>query len=131
MVALRKPHFDLILDLSREPQIQLEMLPPGYFYVGQDPQKLAEALQELPQMIGQFDKPRYVKVNADLCAHNRNGNNGCNRCLNFCPADAIKSVAKQIEIDPICATAPAAVPMPVQPGPLPMTSQPLRRCIHT
>ncbi|GAB1109629.1 MAG: 4Fe-4S binding protein [Shewanella algae] len=100
VVALRKPHFDLILDLSREPQIQLEMLPPGYFYVGQDPEKLAEALQELPQMIGQFDKPRYVKVNADLCAHNRNGNNGCNRCLNFCPADAIKSVAKQIEIDP-------------------------------
>ncbi|TCN87054.1 4Fe-4S dicluster domain-containing protein [Shewanella fodinae] len=100
LVALRKAHFDLILDLSREPVIQLEMLPPGYFYVGQDPAKLAQALEELPQMVGQFDKPRYVKINADICAHYRNGVNGCNRCLNFCPADAIKSVAQQIEVDP-------------------------------
>ncbi|MDF0533433.1 4Fe-4S binding protein [Shewanella yunxiaonensis] len=99
-IALRKAHFDLILDLSQTPLIQLEMLPPGYFYVGQDPEKLAQALEELPQMVGQFDKPRYVKINADICAHYRNGINGCNRCLNFCPADAIKSVDQQIAVDP-------------------------------
>ncbi|MFQ6372082.1 4Fe-4S binding protein [Shewanella sp. YIC-542] len=100
MVALRKAHFDLILDMSQAPIIQLEMLPPGYFYVGQDADKLAQALEELPQMVGQFDKPRYVKINADICAHYRNGINGCNRCLNFCPADAIKSIEQQIEVDP-------------------------------
>lgn len=100
LVAIRKPHFDLLLDLSSTPCVNLEMLPPGYFYVGQDTNKLADALAQLPDLVGQFDKPRYVKVNADLCAHNRNDINGCNRCLNFCPADAISSVAKKIEIDP-------------------------------
>ncbi|MGL5358252.1 MAG: 4Fe-4S binding protein, partial [Shewanella sp.] len=100
LVAIRKPHFDLILDLSSAPCLNLEMLPPGYFYVGQDDAKLEEALAQIPELVGQFDKPRYVKINADLCAHDRNGINGCNRCLNFCPADAISSVAKKIEIDP-------------------------------
>ncbi|MGL4448926.1 MAG: indolepyruvate ferredoxin oxidoreductase subunit alpha, partial [Shewanella sp.] len=100
LVAIRKPHFDLILDLSSAPCLNLEMLPPGYFYVGQDAAKLEEALAQIPELIGQFDKPRYVKINAELCAHDRNGINGCNRCLNFCPADAISSVAKKIEIDP-------------------------------
>ncbi len=99
-VALRKAHFDIVLDMSSEPCIQLEMLPPGYFYVGEDSDKLAAALEEIPQLVGQFDKPRYVKVNSDICAHSRNGIEGCTRCLNFCPADAIKSVEQAIEIDP-------------------------------
>lgn len=99
-VAIRRPHFDIVLDLSIEPAINLEMLPPGYFHVGQDEAKLDDALVQIPELVGQFDKPRYVKVNADLCAHNRNGLSGCNRCLNFCPADAIQSVEKKIEIDP-------------------------------
>ncbi|MGS0693006.1 4Fe-4S binding protein [Shewanella sp. 0m-4] len=99
-VAIRKAHFDLILDLSMSPCINLEMLPPGYFYVGQDQAKLDEALEQLPELVGQFDKPRYVKINSDICAHYRHGNEGCTRCLNFCPADAITSVGKMIEIDP-------------------------------
>lgn len=100
LVSIRKPHFDLVLDLSSTPCLNLEMLPPGYFYVGQDNAKLEDALTQIPELVGQFDKPRYVKINPDLCAHNRNDINGCNRCLNFCPADAISSVAKKIEIDP-------------------------------
>lgn len=100
VVAIRKPHFDIVLDLSFSPCLNLEMLPPGYFYVGQDEVKLADALSQIPDLVGEFDKPRYVKVNADLCAHNRNGISGCTRCLNFCPADAISSIAQKIEIDP-------------------------------
>ncbi len=100
MVAIRKAHFDLVLDLSQSPCINLEMLPPGYFYVGQDEAKLADAIAQLPDLIGEFDKPRYVKVNSDICAHNRNGIDGCTRCLNFCPADAIQSIDKLITIDP-------------------------------
>ncbi|MCL1063476.1 4Fe-4S binding protein [Shewanella benthica] len=100
LAAIRKAHFDLILDLSQSPCINLEMLPPGYFYVGQDEAKLDDAINQLPELIGEFDKPRYVKVNSEICAHNRNGIDGCNRCLNFCPADAIQSINKMIEIDP-------------------------------
>ncbi|MBR9729307.1 4Fe-4S binding protein [Shewanella intestini] len=99
-VAIRQPHFDIVLDLSDEPCINLEMLPAGYFYVGQDAAKLTDALTQIPDLVGEFDKPRYVKVNEDVCAHNRNGVNGCNRCLNFCPADAISSIEQKIEIDP-------------------------------
>lgn len=100
LVSIRKPHFDIVLDLSSTACLNLEMLPPGYFYVGQDTEKLEDALAQIPDLVGQFDKPRYVKINPDICAHDRNGINGCNRCLNFCPADAISSVAKKIEIDP-------------------------------
>lgn len=100
LVSIRKPHFDIVLDLSSTACLNLEMLPPGYFYVGQDAEKLEDALAQIPDLVGQFDKPRYVKINPDICAHDRNGINGCNRCLNFCPADAISSVAKKIEIDP-------------------------------
>lgn len=100
LVAIRKAHFDLILDLSQSPCVNLEMLPPGYFYVGQDAAKLDDAISQLPDLIGEFDKPRYVKINSELCAHHRNGIDGCNRCLNFCPADAIQSIDKMIEIDP-------------------------------
>ncbi|QDF68385.1 4Fe-4S ferredoxin [Shewanella sp. SNU WT4] len=100
VVAIRKPHFDMILDLSHTPNLNLEMLPPGYFHVGYDEAKLAAALSDIPELVGEFDKPRYVKVNSDICAHNRNGINGCNLCLNFCPADAISSQDKLITIDP-------------------------------
>ncbi|MGL4714067.1 MAG: 4Fe-4S binding protein, partial [Shewanella sp.] len=100
LVSIRKPHFDIVLDLSNTACLNLEMLPPGYFYVGHDAEKLEDALSQIPDLVGQFDKPRYVKINPDICAHDRNGINGCNRCLNFCPADAISSVAKKIEIDP-------------------------------
>lgn len=99
-VAIRKPHFDIILDLSIEPCLSIEMLPPGYFYVGHDKQKLNEAIEQIPDLVGEFDKPRYVKINSDVCAHYRNGINGCNRCLNFCPADAVKSINNAIEVDP-------------------------------
>ncbi|MGI2115751.1 4Fe-4S binding protein [Shewanella frigidimarina] len=100
VVAIRQAHFDIVLDLSHSPCINLEMLPPGYFYVGQDSDLLADAIASIPELIGEFDKPRYVRVNSDICAHDKHGLNGCNRCLNFCPADAISSVAHKIEIDP-------------------------------
>lgn len=100
VVAIRQAHFDIVLDLSHSPCISLEMLPPGYFYVGQDSDSLADAIASIPELIGEFDKPRYVRVNSDICAHDKHGLNGCNRCLNFCPADAISSVAHKIEIDP-------------------------------
>ncbi|RUA23245.1 4Fe-4S dicluster domain-containing protein [Billgrantia gudaonensis] len=59
---------------------------------------------EFGELIGEFDKPRYFQVNADQCAHSANGNTGCTRCLEVCPADAIASrqgrIDAWIEIDP-------------------------------
>ncbi len=97
--AVRRPHYDLVLDLGQQPSLTLELLPPGYFHVADDADKLAGAVAQLPELVGEFSKPRYVKINADICAHHGSGIDGCNRCLNFCPADAIASVNHKIEVD--------------------------------
>ncbi len=97
--AIARPHFDLVLDLGSSASIELELLPAGYFYVGDDQAKLVDALAQLPELKGQFDKPRYVQINADVCAHHGSGISGCQRCLSVCPADAISSTGKKIEID--------------------------------
>ncbi|WP_298441117.1 4Fe-4S binding protein [uncultured Ferrimonas sp.] len=98
--AIQRPHFDLVLDLGSSAAIDLELKPAGYFHVGADDGKLVDALAQLPQLIGQFDKPRYVQVNHEVCAHHSSGVDGCQRCLSVCPADAIQSDHNQIQIDP-------------------------------
>lgn len=99
-LAQRRTHFDIILDLASSPLLDRELPPAGYFHVHQDSQKLADVLRELPDYIGEFEKPRYFHINNDICAHSGRGNIGCTRCLDVCPADAISSFKEQIEIDP-------------------------------
>jgi ferredoxin len=54
-------------------------------------------------MIGQFEKPIYVKFDENLCAHSRNGITGCTKCLDVCPAGAIQTSGDIISVDPgIC-----------------------------
>lgn len=83
--------FDLVLDLNTQPVIDRELSPPGYYHVAADATTLASVVQELSGMVGEFDKPQYVQVNHDLCAHADRGKQGCTRCLDVCPADAIFS----------------------------------------
>ncbi len=82
---------DLVLDLSPEPVITTTVLPLGYFAPRDDKQSLVEALQQLPDLVGGFDKPKYFNYNADICAHSRRGVKGCSNCINACPAGAIES----------------------------------------
>jgi len=100
-IADKEPlHFDLVLDLRQEPEIQQQVLPVGYYAPRGDTRKLQESLQELPEMRGQFDKPKFFTLDNDRCAHNRSGITGCRRCLDACPADAIQAVAGQIQVNP-------------------------------
>jgi len=92
--------YDLVLDLGSTPQIRAETLPPGYFAPGRDAERIHLALQALPDLVGEFDKPRYVDYQADICAHGASGLSGCRRCLDACPADAIISIGERIEVDP-------------------------------
>lgn len=87
---------DVVLDLSTEPLIQTKVPPLGYFSPGEDRQALAEALQQLPELVGVFDKPRYFEYKADICAHSRRGVTGCSNCIDACPADAITSTGKDL-----------------------------------
>ncbi len=102
---------DLILDLGESPVLDREMPPLGY-YAPRGPQALEQALHELRELVGEFEKPRYFAYDAALCAHGRSGLAGCRRCLDACPTLAIRSLGETIEVDPYlcqggggCATA--------------------------
>ncbi|WP_027856011.1 4Fe-4S binding protein [Marinobacterium jannaschii] len=99
-LAQHRTRFDLILDLSERPLFHSELAPAGYFHCHGDPDQLAQLLQQLPDYIGQFEKPRYFRINNDICAHSGRGQTGCTRCLDVCPADAISSIRQLINIDP-------------------------------
>ena len=94
-----KDIFDLVLDLGTPACLQHEVLPPGYYATGDDPEKLPSALQEIRQMTGEFGKPVYVKYQADICTHSNMGITGCTRCLDCCPAEAIQDKWEKIEVN--------------------------------
>lgn len=126
-ISQNRVHFDLILNLGKESLFVSELSPTGYFHVGSNDSRLASVLSELPQYIGEFEKPRYFQINNDICAHSNRGQTGCTRCLEVCPADAISSSKGLIDINPHlchgaggCATAcptgaiSYALPQPVR-----------------
>ncbi|MGC3874390.1 4Fe-4S dicluster domain-containing protein [Halomonas sp. GXIMD04776] len=102
--CIRRDHFDLVLDLNTPAHLDLQLPPPGYHAVGIDTVAYDEALATLADSVGEFEKPKYFQINHDICAHAGRGQSGCIRCLDVCPADAIKSVKRRIEswieIDP-------------------------------
>ncbi|MTI63272.1 MAG: 4Fe-4S ferredoxin [Methylophaga sp.] len=91
---------DLVLDLGDTPMITSKVPPLGYFAPGEDPQALAEALQQLPELVGEFDKPRFFDYNPDICAHSRRGVKGCTNCIDACPAEAVSSGGDLINVNP-------------------------------
>lgn len=96
----QQPFFDLVLDLRRQPGIRLEVPPFGYFAPAGDSQRLHGMLADIPEMIGEFEKPRFFAYNADICAHGDSGLKGCTRCLDACPTGAIHSIGDLVDIDP-------------------------------
>ncbi|RDE22904.1 4Fe-4S ferredoxin [Motiliproteus coralliicola] len=97
-LAIGTEQFDLVLDLSAESSLPVELKPAGYFHVSDDT-GYQQALAELPQLSGSFDKPRYFQVNPEACALTASNLNGCNRCLDVCAADAISVIDGRVQID--------------------------------
>ena len=92
---------DIVVDfhsppLMRRQRPKLATLPLGYFAATEEPNCLAEA----KEMSGVFTKPRYFSYNADLCAHAANSVEGCNRCLDACSTQAIRSAGDKVEVNP-------------------------------
>ena len=94
-----QPFFDLVLDLRRQPGIRAELPPFGYFAPAGDSTRLNAMLTEIPEMVGEFEKPRFFNYNPDICAHGSSGLTGCTRCLDACPTGAIRSIGDLIELD--------------------------------
>jgi ferredoxin len=99
LAALEQGRFDLVLDLNDSPLLSREVLPPGYYAPGRDAYALENAIAELPDMRGEFEKPRYFNFDPDICAHGRRGLSGCTRCLDVCPTLAITSAGDTVQVD--------------------------------
>lgn len=91
--------FDLVLDLQPEASIAAALKPPGYFH-GFTEAALGDAMEQLPSLIGTFQKPRYFAYDASICAHGARGLSGCRNCLDACATGAAISIGEQIEVDP-------------------------------
>ena len=97
---------DLILDLSGgTPLFPAHELRPGYLRADpRDRAAVERAIADAGQLVGTFDKPRFIQFEEALCAHSRSGITGCTRCLDLCPTGAITPNGKAIAIDAnVCA----------------------------
>jgi ferredoxin len=91
---LHEDRFDLVLDLREQPGFLRHALPQGYVHLPPAQQAGAPALQallQLRELVGEFEKPRFFAYKPKLCAHSRNDTVGCNACVDICSAEAIAS----------------------------------------
>ncbi len=101
-----KSNCDIVVDLSGGvPLFPAHDLRDGYVRADPgDPQAILRAVLKAGDLVGTFDKPRYIKFTEHLCAHSRSKKTGCARCLDLCPTGAIEPNGDHVRIDEnICA----------------------------
>jgi len=97
---------DIVLDLSGgAPLFSAPDLRDGYVRADPgDPAAVLRAVLKARDLVGTFDKPRYITFSDHLCAHSRSRIVGCNRCLDLCPTGAIAPAGDHVTIDAaVCA----------------------------
>ena len=97
---------DIVLDLSGgTPLFPAHDLRDGYLRADPgDPAAMLRAVLKARDLVGSFDKPRYINFTAEICVHSRSKLAGCHRCLDFCPTGAITSDGDHVKINAeVCA----------------------------
>ncbi|MDP3922496.1 MAG: 4Fe-4S binding protein [Hydrogenophaga sp.] len=78
--------------------------PQGYVHLpgGLTDAAAMQALIQLRDLVGEFEKPKFFTYKQKICAHSRNETVGCNACVEICSALAISSDVKrnQIAVNP-------------------------------
>ena len=118
-------HCDIVLDISGGvPLFPAHDLRDGYLRADPgDPAAVLRAVIKARDLVGSFDKPRYIAFSAALCAHSRSRIVGCRRCLDLCPTGAITPAGDHVAIDAnvcagcgqcaaVCPTGAAAYSLP-------------------
>ncbi len=98
-VYLQSGCFDVVLDLSEQPLMPMLLPPFGYKHAS-SAEQIQQAILELQDMKGEFEKPRYFNYNAAICAHSRSELGGCRACIDVCTTNAIVSVGEGVQVDP-------------------------------
>jgi ferredoxin len=97
---------DIILDLSgRTPLFPAHDLRDGYLRADpRAPSAMLRAVLKARDLVGNFDKPKFVKFTPEICVHSRSKLTGCHRCLDLCPTTAITSDGDHVKINAeVCA----------------------------
>jgi ferredoxin len=97
---------DLVLDLSGGPPLfPAHDLRDGYLRADpRDPSAMLRAVLKARDLVGTFDKPKYVNFTEELCVHSRSRLTGCHRCLDLCPTGAITPDGDHVQINAeVCA----------------------------
>ncbi|MCW9048252.1 MAG: 4Fe-4S binding protein [Gammaproteobacteria bacterium] len=95
-----KVSVDLVVDLSADGVLKMPLKPPGYFTSIMEEPYLTLLEEELKDLTGTFEKPKYFDYDDSICAHGRSGVAGCTLCIDACPAQAITSLINSIQVDP-------------------------------
>lgn len=116
---------DLILDLTGgTPLFAGDARRDGYLRPDPgNPAAVQKAIFEIAELVGEFEKPRYIAYDGAICAHGRSAKTGCTRCLDLCPLGAITPAGDQVAIDPfvcggcgacasVCPTGAATYQLP-------------------
>jgi ferredoxin len=97
---------DVLIDLTGgQPLFPAHDLRSGYLRADPaSPAAVAELLFAAGELVGTFDKPKYIDFKPDLCAHSRSKITGCTRCIDLCPTGAITPAGDHVAISAeICA----------------------------
>src|SRR3984957_365250 len=101
-----KSNCDVILDLTGGTALfPAADLRDGYLRADpKDSAAMLRAVLRARDLVGSFEKPRYIAYDAGLCTHSRSQIVGCTRCLDLCPTGAITPSGDHVTIDAnICA----------------------------
>ncbi len=92
--------FDQVIDCSAQALIKAAIKPPGYYHVADNESQLQSAIEQVSELIGEFEKPKFFNYDPDICAHGNSGITGCTKCIDACPTEAIISIGDKVEVNP-------------------------------
>lgn len=98
--ATQRAVFDLVLNLTAHRYFVMHQPPQGYFAPGDDPVALQQAVAEILDAVGEFEKPKFFLYNENICTHSRSRLQGCDRCIDVCSTEAISAAGNGIRVEP-------------------------------